>query len=110
MISFSLKAANGSLHAVKGQAGVSLMRAALDAGVIGPRGIAADCGGCLTCGTCHVILEDALLVGLSRPTQEEEAMLEFVATPRQNGSRLSCQLPLSEAFEGAVVLLPESQY
>ena len=36
--------------------GATLMRAAVGAGVAE---IAADCGGCLNCATCHVIVDGA---------------------------------------------------
>jgi ferredoxin, 2Fe-2S len=39
---------------IKAKVGQSLMQAAVT-GHVG--GIAADCGGCLTCATCHVVLE-----------------------------------------------------
>ena len=40
---------------------------------------------------------------------DEEAMLEGTASPRQANSRLSCQLVLSAEMDGLVVHLPETQ-
>jgi len=86
-------------------AGESVMRAALHADV---QGIEAECGGCLSCATCHVYVRE--VVGeLPSPTQEEVGMLEFVAAERRAESRLSCQLLGSGALKQLVVQLPDRQ-
>ena len=41
---------------------------------------------------------------------DEEGMLAFTAQMRQPGSRLSCQIMLTEALDGLQVTLPASQY
>lgn len=87
--------------------GISLMRAAVDAGV---DGIAADCGGCLSCATCHVYVDDDWLVRLPPPSTDELAMLEMTAAERRPGSRLSCQITLETSLDGLVVTLPATQY
>ena len=87
--------------------GQSLMQAAVDANV---EGIAADCGGLLTCGTCHVYVREPHASMLPAPSPDELGMLEFVASPRQANSRLSCQLALTDALDGLTVDLPASQY
>jgi hypothetical protein len=48
--------ADGRIHDLQGKAGQSLMRAAVDAGI---DGIKADCGGLMTCATCHVYVDEA---------------------------------------------------
>jgi 2Fe-2S ferredoxin len=87
--------------------GRSLMRAAVDAGV---EHIAADCGGSLTCATCHVVVADDWASRLPPPSADELDMLEMTAAERQPGSRLSCQIVLSDALDGLVVHLPARQY
>ena len=87
--------------------GQSLMQAAVGANV---RGIEADCGGLLTCGTCHVYVREPHASMLPAPSPDERGMLEFVASPRQANSRLSCQLTLADALDGLTVDLPASQY
>ena len=47
--------ADGRVHDLQGKPGQSLMRAAVDAGI---EGIKADCGGLMTCATCHVYIVD----------------------------------------------------
>lgn len=88
-------------------AGQSLMQAAVNAGL---QGMAADCGGLLTCATCHVYVAEPWRAQLPAAGADEEGMLDFVAAPRQPGSRLSCQIQLTEALEGLTVELPSVQY
>ncbi len=83
------------------------MQAAQSAGV---DGIAADCGGLLTCATCHVVVPEPWRSALPPVAAEENTMLDFTATPRREGSRLSCQIVLSPALDGMMVEVPKSQY
>jgi 2Fe-2S ferredoxin len=41
---------------------------------------------------------------------EESTMLDFTAAPRNEGSRLSCQIVLDASMDGLTVDLPKSQY
>lgn len=90
-----------------GKVGKSLMDAAVAARI---DGVAADCGGMLTCATCHVFVDPAFLPLLAPPDAEERAMLAFTAVPAQANSRLSCQIGLTHALDGLAVELPTSQY
>lgn len=87
--------------------GQSLMKAAVDANV---HGIEADCGGVLTCATCHVMIDSPWADKLSRPIADETDMLDFAASPVETGSRLSCQIKLTPELDGLVVRLPASQH
>jgi 2Fe-2S ferredoxin len=87
--------------------GQSLMQAAVAHDV---KGIAADCGGLLTCATCHVYVREPFASQLDLPTEDEMAMLEFTASQRRPNSRLSCQIRLTPELDGLTVDLPESQY
>lgn len=98
---------DGRRHTLAARLGKSVMRTVLDAGV---EGIAADCGGCLTCATCHVFVDPAWLDRLPPRSDDETYMLEMTATPAQPNSRLSCQIALDESLAGLVVQLPETQY
>ena len=106
-ITVHLIAADGTRRTIVGRVGQSLMRAATDAG---EEGIAADCGGCLNCATCHVIVDAAWTGRVGPPSDDEGYMLEMTASPQQPSSRLSCQITLDESLEGLVVQLPEKQY
>ena len=94
-------------YEITGKPGDSLMQAAVAAGV---DGIAADCGGLLTCATCHVVVPEPWRSALPPVAAEENTMLDFTATTRCEGSRLSCQIVLSTALDGMMVELPKSQY
>jgi 2Fe-2S ferredoxin len=87
--------------------GQSLMQAAVDANL---DGIQADCGGLLTCATCHVVVSGDWLGKLPAMSSDEDGMLAFTAQTREPGSRLSCQIMLTEALDGLQVSLPASQY
>lgn len=102
-----LQAAGGDVQLLHARSGRSLMQAAVDAGI---DGIAADCGGCLSCATCHVIVDPDWAARLPPPAPDEQAMLEMTAAPRQATSRLSCQIMLHPTLDGLVVRLPATQY
>ncbi len=104
MITINFIAANAQPERAEGKIGQSLMEAAVAAGV---SGIAADCGGMLTCATCHVRVDPPFAALLPPPDAEELAMLAFTATP---ASRLSCQIILKPELDGLTVELPATQY
>lgn len=92
---------------IEAKVGQSLMKAAVGANI---EGVAADCGGTLTCATCHVMVREPWLSQLPAMTDDEDGMLDFAACARQTNSRLSCQIKLTEAMDGMHVDLPASQY
>jgi 2Fe-2S ferredoxin len=47
---------------------------------------------------------------LPRPAEEEDEMLDFTAAPRESGSRLSCQIQLTDELNAITVRLPADQY
>lgn len=107
MVTINFIAAGANPIRAEGKIGQSLMEAAVAAGV---SGIAADCGGLLTCATCHVMVTDPFAARLPAAGGEERAMLAFTATPATPASRLSCQIILNADLDGLTVELPASQY
>jgi ferredoxin, 2Fe-2S len=101
-----IDSAGEALH-LECKTGQSLMQAAVAAGVAGIEG---ECGGMVTCGTCHVYVREPHAGALPAPDPDELGMLEFTACPRRPNSRLSCQIELADALDGLTVDLPESQY
>ena len=87
--------------------GLSLMEAASAHDV---EGIAADCGGLLSCATCHVFVSEPWASQLPPASQDEQAMLDFTAVMRTPASRLSCQIKLTASLDGLTVELPATQY
>jgi ferredoxin, 2Fe-2S len=92
---------------LRAKEGQSLMQAAVDGNVAG---IAADCGGAMTCATCHVYVRAPFAQQLPPPSEDESGMLAFTAAERQPHSRLSCQIELTPALDGLAVDLPPTQY
>jgi 2Fe-2S ferredoxin len=75
----------------------------------GVPGIVAECGGSLTCASCHVYVNDAWLAKLEPVGPDEDEMLDEVASPRQPNSRLSCQLRIGTELDGLEVDVPAVQ-
>ena len=97
---------DGTEHVVDSQSGVSLMQAAIDNLV---PGIDADCGGECSCATCHVMVNENWLEKVGPPGEMEESMLDL-NPERQENSRLSCQVEVSEDLDGLRVPMPEFQF
>lgn len=96
---------DGSEDTIEVPVGWSLMEAAIQNDI---DGIVAECGGGCACATCHVYVEDAA-GGLPGISDMEGDMLECTAAERREGSRLSCQIKMTEALDGMVVSIPERQ-
>ena len=72
-------------------------------------GVVAECGGSLSCATCHVIVASEWLTQVGEVSDMENDMLDCTATDRLLGSRLSCQIELSDALDGLRIAIPENQ-
>lgn len=83
--------AEGTVRDVDGNAGDSVMETAVRNGV---PGIVAECGGSLSCATCHVFVRDDCLAELPAMGEMEDEMLYGTAVEREENSRLSCQIRL----------------
>lgn len=96
---------NGSEYSVNAEVGLSLMEAARNQDV---PGIEAECGGSCTCATCHVYIGDEWLPFTGIAQVMERDLLTYIEDARK-GSRLSCQVIISEEMDGMIVGLPPSQ-
>lgn len=95
---------SGREHVLEAEAGRSVMEVIRDGGI---DELLALCGGCLSCATCHVHV-DAEFAGLLPDMSEDENDLLNSSDHRNELSRLSCQLPMSEALSGLrVTIAPE---
>ena len=83
--------------------GLNLMEAALANDVPDVDG---DCGGCLSCATCHVFVEEAWFEKTGELDDIEDTMLEMTDIERRDNSRLSCQLIASPELDGLVLHVP----
>jgi 2Fe-2S ferredoxin len=105
MVALTLIEPSGRERRFDARPGLTLMEAAMAAGV---QGIDADCGGAAACATCHVHVAADWCARLPAPAEAEEAMLEFVAAPAP-GSRLSCQILLGPELDGLVARVAPEQ-
>jgi len=96
----------GKEHVVEVKPGQSVMEGAVKNNI---PGIDADCGGDCACATCHVYVDAAWADKTGEKSAMEESMLDFAENVESN-SRLSCQIKVTDALEGLVVRMPESQH
>lgn len=85
--------------------GMSVMEGAIKSGI---DGIDADCGGALSCATCHVRIPSPWRELIPPPCAAEREMLEFAVDP-DDRSRLSCQVIVGPELEGMQAIVPKSQ-
>jgi ferredoxin, 2Fe-2S len=97
---------DGERRSIDVPVGTSVMEAAIHNNV---RGIDAECGGCLSCATCHVYVDASSAAELEPPDASEIELLDGVAAQRRPESRLSCQLVMAPAMDGLVVQIPAQQ-
>ena len=80
----------------------------------GVPGIIAECGGFLSCASCHVYVDDAWIDRVGRaggPDDEtEDEILDGAMAERQPGSRLSCQVTVTEELDGLLVRVSPEQF
>lgn len=96
---------DGSERVVEARAGDSVMQTAVRNGVAG---IIAQCGGELSCASCHVFVDGDELAELPAPSEDEDDMLEGTAAERADNSRLSCQIVLADG-QHLHVSIPDEQ-
>lgn len=97
---------DGLVTQVEIEKGKTLMEGARDAGI---SAIVAECGGSCACATCHVLVDEAWLSKLDAIKELESEMLACTAVEAGERSRLSCQLIMTDALDGIVLHLPETQ-
>jgi 2Fe-2S ferredoxin len=86
--------------------GESLMRAATSNGI---DTILGTCGGALACATCHIFVDPEHRAQLPEMSDDENEMLEYAAAGRQEGSRLSCQIVMTDELAGIMVRVADPQ-
>jgi ferredoxin, 2Fe-2S len=97
----------GTDRECEAEIGESLMAVARNHAIYG---IEAECGGALSCGTCHVYLTAPASVVLPAPSEAESSMLEVVAAGRRSDSRLACQIAVTPDLSGLFVEIPATQF
>ena len=95
---------DGEERTVETASGVSVMEAIRDNGF---DDLLALCGGCCSCATCHVFIDPAFADRLPEMSEDENDLLDS-SDNRNETSRLSCQVPVTDELDGLrVTIAPE---
>ena len=98
---------DGTEHAIEVPIGENVMRGALYNGI---EGIVGECGGALSCATCHCYVDDAWADQVGTPSShEEKELLGAAAAEVKPNSRLGCQIHVTGEIDGLELqLAPEA--
>jgi len=96
----------GAEQSVDATVGESVMAAAVKSGI---PGIVGECGGNASCATCHVWVREEFGSLVGEPNDMEEDLLDLAVSERRDGSRLSCQIPVTPELDGLTVDIPPDQ-
>lgn len=93
---------SGKRHELEAIEGWQIMEIIRDYGLP----IKAECGGSCCCATCHVYVAEDWLDKLYPMRDDEDDMLDETFD-REDNSRLSCQLIMSEELDGIELTLSD---
>jgi 2Fe-2S ferredoxin len=97
-------ARDGSEQVLEGRAGLSVMEVIRGHGI---DELLALCGGCCSCGTCHVHVDADWVDALPPMSGDEDDLLD-ISDYRTANSRLACQISFGPALDGLrVTIAPE---
>ena len=96
---------SGKSHTVDVKNGLTVMEGAIQNDI---PGIDADCGGGMSCATCHVYVKENWFDKMPKKEDGEDDMLDMAFEPNKF-SRLSCQIIVTDELDGLVVSLPSKQ-
>lgn len=104
MAELKIVSQNGETKTVEASNGRTLMEVIRDNGF---DELLALCGGCCSCATCHVYVEESYVDKLPSVSEDENDLLDS-SDHRQATSRLACQVPVTDAISGmTVTIAPE---
>ncbi len=93
----------GNEKIVIGDSGLSVMEVIRDNGF---DELLALCGGSCSCATCHIHVAPEWLAKVGGAGEDEADLLES-SDHRDEFSRLSCQIPFTDALDGLKVTIAE---
>ena len=96
---------SGKTEAITGKIGNTVMEVLRDAG----KDVEAICGGCCSCATCHVIVDEAWVSKLPERTIDEFELVEQTRSFKGDRSRLSCQVKFTEALDGIALTVAPAE-
>jgi len=94
---------SGNSKEVEAEAGLTLMEIIRDDGF---DELLALCGGCCSCATCHVHVDPSFADKLPEMTEDESDLLDS-SDHRNETSRLSCQIEMTNALDGMTVTIAQ---
>ncbi len=101
MANITVISRSGEAREVQAENGLSLMEVIRDNGF---DELLALCGGCCSCATCHVHIDPAFNGAIGEMSADEDDLLES-SDHRNENSRLSCQIQVSDAIDGLTVTI-----
>lgn len=101
MIEINIQDRSGKVKTIEVAPTGTLMEAIRDNGF---DDLLALCGGCCSCATCHVIVDDGFADRLPAISDDENDLLDS-SEHRCATSRLSCQIALNQTLQGLLVAI-----
>jgi 2Fe-2S ferredoxin len=92
---------DGTRHQLHVEAPMSLLHVARQNDIA----VEGACEGCVSCSTCHVVVDPRDYRRLPAPDEDEAEMLDL-AFGRTATSRLGCRVRMSEELDGLTVTVP----
>jgi len=86
----------GEERELVGESGLSVMEVIRDGGI---DELLALCGGCCSCAACHVHVDPDFTDRLPKMSMDEDDLRDSTSD-RDATSRLSCQIPFTDALDG----------
>jgi 2Fe-2S ferredoxin len=87
---------------VEAKSNETLMQAALRSSV---PGVIGECGGEMSCGTCHIYVGAPWNETIIPASADEQELLEMIDS-YTSASRLACQIKCTDALDGITVEVP----
>lgn len=94
---------DGTVKTAEVAAGINMMEAAVANDVTG---VVGECGGNLSCATCHVFVDPDWMAKTGDVGDFEDAMLDATEAERADTSRLSCQIIADDTLDGLRLIVP----
>jgi ferredoxin len=104
-VSITYVEADGTSKTVDAEVGKDLLSTAHDNDIE----LEGACGGELACSTCHLIFDPDIFDSLPEKDDDEDDMLDL-AFEVTDTSRLGCQIPVQENFDGMTVQIPDDGF
>ncbi len=105
MPTFKISSSSGETRTVEAKEGMTVMEVIRDNGF---GDLLALCGGGCSCGTCHVYVDDSFVSKTTPMASDENDLLDASGERRKN-SRLSCQIKVTAALDGAAFTIAQQE-